>query len=436
MDLGQKVRHFGFAGFDYLQGGKTRHHLNDLRRCFADPTGSSVLQSDRLNRLLHHACETVPFYKDYTGFDSIGSFPIIEKTAITKNYDSFLSSAYSRSSLKTAITSGSYGTPTTYWHTRDKSARRLAEVLYFNHWAGYQVGMKHVLVRVRPKSRLTCFIENEIIFNPIGVDKTWLARKRKVLRNQGVKIIIGYPSILAALAKFSQEKGDSKDDFSLGGIISIAEPLAGEDRITIEAVYGCKVLCRYSSEEFGVLAHQCSTGEKYHINEASYLVEILHPREDRPVNRGETGRVVVTDLFSQAMPLIRYDTGDLAVFGEQCSCGLDTPVLDRIDGRVVEVIYDTRGRMVSPLTVVTPIARTLEGILQFQFIQQDIKKYLIRLVVFSSFPKAKVSRISDQLKSRLGEDAEIKYEYVDSIQPLPSGKRPYIINEYNQSGLA
>jgi len=144
--------------------------------------------------------------------------------------------------------------------------------------------------------------------------------------------------------------------------------------------------------------------------------------------------VVVTDLYSQAMPLIRYDSGDLAVFGEPCSCGLDTPVLDRIDGRVTEVIYDTKGRMVSPLAVVTPIARTLEGILQFQFIQQDVKKYLIRLVVFSSFPKAEVSRISDQLKSRLGEDAEIRYEYVDSIQPLPSGKRPYIINEHHSQG--
>jgi len=63
-----------------------------------------------------------------------------------------------------------------------------------------------------------------------------------------------------------------------------------------------------------------------------------------------------------------------------------------------------------------------------------VNKYLIRLVVFSSFPKAEVSRISDQLKSRLGEDAEIKYEYVDSIQPLPSGKRPYIINEHHSQG--
>jgi len=434
MEFGQKIRYLGFFGLDLLQGSKTRHHLYDLRRQLAGKDNYSVIRQDSLNRLLQHSCETVPFYEKYNGYSSISDFPVIEKTVIKRDYNSFLSSAFQRKSLKTAITSGSYGTPTTYRHTRDKSARRLAEILFFNQWAGYEVGMKHVLVRVRPKRRLTCFIENEIIFNPIGMDINWLDQKREVLLKEGVKIIIGYPSVLTALANYCREKGDSMEDFSLEGIISIAEPLAGEDRIKIEAVYGCPVLCRYSSEEFGVLAHQCSKGDKYHTNDASYLIEVLHINEDRPASRGELGRVVVTDFYSQAMPLIRYDTGDLAVLGDQCSCGLNTHVLDRIDGRVTEVIYDTKGRMVFPLAVVTPIARTLEGILQFQFIQQDVKKYLIRLVVFSSFPKAEVTRISDKLKSKLGKDAEINYEYVDSIKPLPSGKRPYIINEHHSQG--
>ena len=431
MTLGQTIRHLGFIGFDILQGSKIRHHLNDISRYFADPISYETFQNERLNCLLQHACDTVPFYKNYVGFNSTKDFPVIEKTVVKKNYDSFLSSAYQRSSLKTAITSGSYGTPMSYMHTKDKSARRLAEVLLFNQWAGYRVGMKHVLVRVRPKSRWTCFIENETIFNPIGMDREWLAQKREVLRNNGVKIFIGYPSVLAALAKFSQEKGDSKNNYSLQGIISIAESLTSEDRKVIEDVYGCPVLCRYSSEEFGVLAHQCSRGDKYHINGASYLVEVLHPKEDWPVKVGETGRVVVTDLYSQAMPLVRYDTGDLAVLGKQCDCGLNTVVLDRIDGRVTEVIYDTKGRVVAPLAVVTPIGRTLEGILQFQFVQKDIYKYLVRLVVLPAFTKENVKLIADQLKGKLGDDAEIEFEYVDSIEPLPSGKRPYIINEYH-----
>ncbi len=84
MKTGQKIRHFGFTGFDLLQGGKTRHHLNDLKRHFADPTGSRVLEGERLNRLLRHACKTVPFYKNYSGYDSIYSFPVIEKTTIKK----------------------------------------------------------------------------------------------------------------------------------------------------------------------------------------------------------------------------------------------------------------------------------------------------------------------------------------------------------------
>ena len=431
MNLGQKIRYLGFIGLDFVQGGKIRYHINDLNGYFSDPVSGETLQDKRLSSLLQHACDTVPFYKNYTGKDSITDFPVIEKKVIKNIYDSFLSLAYKDVSLNTAISSGSYGTPMTYLHTKDKSARRLAEVLLFNQWAGYQVGMKHVLVRVRPKSRLICFIENETIFNPIGMDRDWLAQKREILLKKSIKIIIGYPSVLTSLAKFSREKDDGKDDFFLEGIISIAEPLSSEDRKIIEDVYGCPVLCRYSCEEFGVLAHQCSRRNKYHINGASYLVEVLHPKEDKPVETGETGRVVVTDLYSQAMPLIRYDTGDLAVKGEQCDCGLNTAVLDRIDGRVTEVIYDTKGREVAPLAIVTPIGRTLEGILQFQFVQKDAKIYLVRMVVFPSFPKMSVELIADQLKSKLGDNAEIEFEYVDSIESLPSGKRPYIINEYH-----
>ena len=85
--------------------------------------------------------------------------------------------------------------------------------------------MKHVLVRVRPKSSLTCFVENEIILNPIDMDSNWLDQKREVLCKEGVKIIIGYPSVLTAMVNYCREKGDSMKDYSLEGIISLLRRL-------------------------------------------------------------------------------------------------------------------------------------------------------------------------------------------------------------------
>jgi phenylacetate-CoA ligase len=217
---------------------------------------------------------------------------------------------------------------------------------------------------------------------------------------------------------------------SVKGIISISELLLDEDRKIIENAFSCPVLGRYSCEEFGVLAHECLSENNYHLNTASYIFEFLALDEDRPVTPGEPCRIVVTDLFSHAMPLIRYDTGDLAVLGKDCPCGLRTPVLERIEGRQTEMIYDTSGRMVSPLAMVTPIARTIEGIFQFQFIQTGQKKYCLKIVPMSFYPYDRAGLIKEKLLSILGSEAEIDFKYLDSIKSLSSGKKPYIINNY------
>jgi len=431
MSIGEIIRYIGFTGLDIMRARKVSHHLDDLKAYFVDPLNHEVIQEKRKDQFLKFACETVPYYKAYKEFSSVDDFPIIDKKVINETYDDFISGAYNHSSLSVAITSGSYGTPTTYYHTQDKKARRSAEIIFFNRWAGYEIGMKHILVRARPKSALKLLAENEILIRPIGMDSGWFKSQWQLLTKQRIKFIIGYPSVLAALAIYYKNNYSSAEPFICEGIISYAEPLFEDARAVIEEVFNCPVISRYSSEELGVIAHQCVSGGKYHLNFASYFIELLALNEDRPVERSEPGRVIVTDLFSHAMPLIRYDTGDLAVLDEGCSCGLETPVFKRIDGRQAELIYDTNGRALSPLVIVTPIARTLKGIIQFQFIQKDLKYYIIRLAVYKSFPKDRVDLIKAKLLKVLGEDAEIGFEYVSAISPLPSGKRPYIINEYH-----
>jgi phenylacetate-CoA ligase len=428
------LRRAAFWRVDGVRGGAIAKHLHDLEELFSD---RAKLKSSRLLRtqhLLEHATSTTGFYAPFEGARSLSDFPVTPKDTVKLNYDRFFSRAYARSSLVRMTTSGSYGTPFTFYLSKEKKARQLAEVIFFGRWLGYEVGMRHGYVRVtKVKSRFKLWLQNEILMNPAKTDEAWLETQRRALLTKHVKVLIGYPSAIGVLADYCRQRGDDETRFSLQGVITSAEPLTEGVRDKIQRVFGCPVLSRYSTEEFGVLAHECKAFRQSHLNLASYVIEVLALDEDRPATTGELGRVVVTDLFSHAMPLIRYDTGDLAVLGEPCGCGLHLPTFERLEGRAVETIYDTSGNRVSPFAI-NGAMRDLEGVAQFQFVQKEATLYKISLRVLPSF--AGEALVLERLQAILGADAILQPQYVEEIPPLPSGKRPYIINEWQKTAEA
>jgi phenylacetate-CoA ligase len=422
------IRRIAFRGIDFVKGSPIAHHIEDLRKGFADPVAGRKLAQGRLEEFLEYACATTPFYKKFAGVKDLQDFPVIQKSTLRENYDDFLSSAYKRHDLVVTETSGSYGTPMKYHMTKDKRARRQAEVIFFNRWAGYEVGMRFAMVRVRPRGRWGLFIQNGVYMNPSVINEYWLERQRQVLKNGRIEFISGgYPCVVAPIAKYCRNRGDKPGDFMLKGIITGAEPLVESDREIIEGIFGCIVLDRYSTDESGVISHECVKCKRHHINFVSHKVELLAIDRDEPVEPGEVGRVVITDLFSHGMPFIRYDTGDLSAWSkEACPCGMNVPTFEKIQGRTIETIYNTSGTMIYPLAIPGVFQDLFSSIIQYQFIQKGSNSYIYRLHVTESFNHEDILR--ERFQKLLGADADIIFEYVDSIPPLPSGKRPYIIN--------
>ena len=77
---------------------------------------------------------------------------------------------------------------------------------------------------------------------------------------------------------------------------------------------------------------------------ANVIVEIVDDA-GQPCRIGQPGRVLITALHSEAMPLIRYDVGDVAEWGEACDCGINMPVIRRIWGRQIEFVRSRSGGM-------------------------------------------------------------------------------------------
>lgn len=97
---------------------------------------------------------------------------------------------------------------------------------------------------------------------------------------------------------------------------------------------------------------------------------------DEPTEPGEAGRIVITDLFNYAFPMIRYDTGDLGILDN--SDPNELPKLKEIYGRVRDCVYATDGRLISPAKVSVMMWGS-DGVKQWQFIQETKMNYVLKL---------------------------------------------------------
>ncbi|MCF6460851.1 phenylacetate--CoA ligase family protein [Clostridium sp. Cult3] len=427
--LGENIRKCGFWTLDFLRQGQIRKPYDDIKKIIGNEELGNKRTEEYLDNLLYHAVNTTNHYRKYKEYESLNDFPIITKKDIKNDYEGFLSNKYRMQDLISVKTSGSYGTPFTFYLTNEKKARQTAEIIYFSEWARYYVGTKHAYLRARVnKSRLKLIMQNEYYIYTRVIDDNWLKNARDIIKDKKVKVLIGFPTAISAVAQYCNEQGDVSEDFSIIGVITSSEPLLGSQRNVIESTFGCTCLSRYSTEELGVLAHECSTSKKHHINTASYKVEILDLNEDKPAKEGEVGRIVVTDLFSYAIPLIRYETGDLGVWGTECSCGLEGPIIESLHGRTIQSVYSTEGKKVLPYFI-DEVMKDYSNVIQYQFIQDGRNNYRFKVCKIEG-TDIEEEKIINGIKNWMGQDAIVKMELVDDIPTLPSGKRPYVINNY------
>lgn len=139
-------------------------------------------------------------------------------------------------------------------------------------------------------------------------------------------------------------------------ILSWADRVDPELRRQTKEVFGAKICDRYSSTEFGFLAIQCPKAEHLHALQFNNYIEIID-QFGNPCPIGVPGRVVVTSLQNLAMPLIRYELGDVAAFGEACQFGINLPVFEPLIVRTREAILLEDGRLEIPYIDGTDLAK-------------------------------------------------------------------------------
>ncbi len=427
MALGPLARRTGFWALDALNGRPMRHHLDDIRARMegGDEPGETAA---RLRAILDHATRTTSFYAPYAGGE-LATFPVIDRLTLRRGRAEFESSGYSGMEMREVSTSGTSGSPLTVRQDREKRRRSVADTIYFNDSFGQRVGDRLMWLRHWPpalaKPRYKQVLQNIVPVEVAGMDEVACEKIVDVLRRGQVNAILGYTTALWALARHIEHSGRGTASYGLRVIINDSEMLAPTVKSRLEAAFGCPVVDRYANNENGILAATSPYDARYRVNHASYRMEFLKLGGDEPAAPGTPARIVVTDLFNRAMPIIRYDTGDLAVVSLLPSDG--EVLLERIEGRRADVVYDTDGTEVSASTVATVMYEFTE-ILQYQLVQEGARDY--RLAVSGAEGAYQATAFVDTLTRILGTGAHIAVEFVDEVPRDRGGKSRPLVCRY------
>lgn len=126
---------------------------------------------------------------------------------------------------------------------------------------------------------------------------------------------------------------------NLQWIQAVSQDFNADMRRTVDGVFHKPVHQNYGLNEIGYVAGKCPVGRKYHVFWEHSIVEILDD-DDQPCPPGTRGRLIVTSLSNYAMPLIRYDTGDIGEAAvDACECGRNMPSFANIHGRYRRIAF-------------------------------------------------------------------------------------------------
>jgi phenylacetate-CoA ligase len=231
-------------------------------------------------------------------------------------------------------------------------------------------------------------------------------------------IMIVHAGILTAFVTEWERTGYTLTE--LKHIKNIGDMVSTDLRSRVKQLTGLHIEDVYSSSEVGAISVECPISGLHHIMSEHLIVEILD-EQGRECKPGEIGRVVITDLFNTASPLIRYDLGDWAEVGVPCTCGRQLPTITRILGRTRNLLQRPDGSRFWP-TVGQYKLGDLYKVRQWQVIQHSLTDVEYRIVTDTPLSAEQEQEIVKFLNQHLKFDNAIRItRYADRI-PTPMGK--------------
>ena len=395
------------------------------------------IQNKKLRHMIDYSYKYVRHYKNL--FDSVdikpkdiktkedlGKIPITTKEMIQKNFNDFIPTNIDINQCVVKKTSGSSGRQLSLLYNKkalEYSTALMLRPFLENGYKPTQIMAKYANPDSFPKNKP--FIQKLGFFRDTYLSIFDDADKHiNILEKINPQSLYGYASSLTLLANSIIAK--EQNLFQPKTIFSSSELITKRQRNVIKTAFGLDVIDLYGSAEFYRMAWECNAHKGYHIDSDSLIMEFL--KNNKPVLFGTEGNITVTGLYNFAMPLIRYEIGDIGIpLDEECPCGRKLPLMKMINGRIDDFLILPDGRKISPMSI--NMLDDVEEIESFKIIQKSKYKIVVQYVKSKKYNEETPTKLLNLIKRGLNEfELDILLEPVNKITCDKSGKIRTVIS--------
>lgn len=428
MNAGEILRRAAWTALDNMRGGRLQK-LKEINKREILTGVTPEYRERRIEELLKYATEHCAFYRGLEKKDRLEDFPVQTKRDFLSHYEGIISDEYAdrRDELARFTTSGSTGTPFTVLADRGKLDRVNMNFMSVMELNGFRLGMRRGEFRAWIKGKNTrtpmqLFITNLRMIDISNMSDDNIAAILERIKRERIQVLVAYSSAIEALVDYVGRKGRDVFPKNVEMIFTMGEALSANARERAAELFGIRPVLSYGNNENGFIAVSLPKEEGYVADLYNFHVEILAMDSDEPVPYGTLGRIVVTDYYNKAFPMIRYDTGDTGILmPEETGDGRIRERFTEIYGRQGSLIRNTKGEPLS-IHVFMNNLLNFEGILsQARCIQEGEKEYLLQLNPEEG-AKVDEAAVIASYRKYLGDDAVIKTEYISGIPIEQSGK--------------
>lgn len=445
----QIAKYIGYPLQDFVKKTNILTTLKFLRESqYWEETKLYEYRFEKLKKLIEFAYRNVPYYKtlfnsiklkpsDIKSLEDANKIPILTKDIVRREKMNLVAKNFNMKYVKKGKTGGTTGTPIIVYKDTSNRSFTWASYCRWYEWMGLEYGDKTATFwgarTVLSKSLMgrsinltSNFLQNKLEINSFNMSESELPKfYRRLVRFKPV-VLKGYLSALLNLADYIEK--NSLERLQPKVLSSTTETLLPHNRMYLEKVFKAPIFDQYGCGELSAISYECSQHNGLHINQEHMICEILDDRNLPIYNK--TGHIIATDLDNYVMPFIRYENGDLATFSEiKCSCGVNQPLMNSIDGRTIDTIILKNGSKVHGVfftDILYELGIPTDKIQRFQVYQKTPGEIVFRIEVQNSIDMLVRNKLLGSLNHFF---SDVKLIAENKIENDKNGKFRYIIND-------